>query len=146
MNDILIINVTISTTMRHACKYTQYFIFIPNFFFFHFIFFSFFDVNNRLPGVPMNCVTCNGFYLNCFIRKQVFCICKNKSADQLCGDHTADQCLCFCCIDSTNPLLPKSKTSSLQLCSVVVHPGLCRTWSQTPGTGFLMKLLKSVFI
>ena len=28
-------------------------------------------------------------------------ICKNKGADQLCGNCAADQCLCFCYIEST---------------------------------------------
>ena len=33
--------------------------------------------------------------------------------------------------------LLKSGISSLQPSSVVVQPGLCRTWSETPKTGFL---------
>ena len=33
--------------------------------------------------------------------KPAFCICENKGADQLRGHHAADQCLCFCYIDST---------------------------------------------
>ena len=45
------------------------------------------------------------------MRKPAFCICQNKDADQLCGNHTADQRLCFRYIDSTIPLLPKSKNS-----------------------------------
>ena len=40
-------------------------------------------------------------------------ICKNKGMDQLCGYSAADQLLCFRCIDSTIPPLPKSKISSL---------------------------------
>ena len=59
------------------------------------------------------------------MRKPAFCICENKGADQLCGlrenkeadqlrgNCEADQRLCFRCIDSTIPLLPKSKISSL---------------------------------
>ena len=39
--------------------------------------------------------------------KPAFCICENKDADQLCGNHEADQCLCFRYIDSTIPLLSK---------------------------------------
>ena len=46
------------------------------------------------------------------MRKPDFCICKNKGADQLCGNHTADQHLYFRYIDSTIPLLPKSEISS----------------------------------
>ena len=42
------------------------------------------------------------------MRKPAFCICENKDADQLRGNHEADQCLCFRYMDSTI-LLPKSK-------------------------------------
>ena len=49
----------------------------------------------------------------------------------------ADQRLCFRYIDSTIPLLSKSKISSLLPSSVVVQPSLCGTWSETPKTGFL---------
>ena len=45
----------------------------------------------------------------------------------------------FQCIDSTISLLPKSKISSLYLSSVVAQPGLCRTWSEIPKTGFLQR-------
>ena len=71
------------------------------------------------------------------MRKPAFCICENKDADQLCGNHEADQRLCFGYIDSTIPLLSKSEISSLYSSSVAVQPGLCQTWSQTPKTGFL---------
>ena len=71
------------------------------------------------------------------VRKPDFRICENKGADQLRGDREADQRLCFPYTDSTIPLLPKSKISSLQSSCVVVQPGLCRTWSETPKTGFL---------
>ena len=40
------------------------------------------------------------------MRKPDFHICENKDEDQLRGNHEADQCLCFCYIDSTIPLLP----------------------------------------
>ena len=54
------------------------------------------------------------------MRKQTFCICENKDADQLRGNREdqlrsnreADQRLCFCYIDSTIPLLSKSEISS----------------------------------
>ena len=75
------------------------------------------------------------------IRKPVFCICENKDADQLRGNREADQHLCFCYKDSTIPLLPKSKISSLQPSSVAVQPGFCRTWSEIPKTGFFTKRL-----
>ena len=42
------------------------------------------------------------------MRKPAFCLCENKDTDQLCGNRTADQRLCFRYIDSTIPLLPKS--------------------------------------
>ena len=65
------------------------------------------------------------------MRKPAFCICENKDADQLPGNREADQCLCFRYMDSTIPLLSKSKISSLWPSSVVVQPGLCRTRSET---------------
>ena len=71
------------------------------------------------------------------MRKVAFCICENKDADQLRGNREADQRLCFRYIASTIPLLPKYKISSFWLSSVAVQPGLCRTWSEPPKTGFL---------
>ena len=71
------------------------------------------------------------------MRKPDFCICKNKDTDQLRGNREADQRLCFCHTDSTIPLLPKSEISSIYPSCVVVQPGLCGTWSETPKTGFL---------
>ena len=85
------------------------------------------------------------------MRKPDFCICENKDADQL---------LCFRYTDSIIPLLPKSAklisvfvfatriVNSLYFLnpkpsSVIVQPGLCRTWSETPKTGFLTSRLKS---
>ena len=43
------------------------------------------------------------------MRKQTICICQNKGADQLCGNHEADQRLCFRFMDTTIPLLSKSE-------------------------------------
>ena len=71
------------------------------------------------------------------MRKPAFCICENKDADQLRGNREADQRLCFRYTESTIPLLPKSEISSLWPSSVAVQTGLCRTWSETPKTGFL---------
>ena len=71
------------------------------------------------------------------MRKPAFCICENKDADELRGNRTADQRLCFPYIDSTIPLLPNSEFSSLIPSSMVVQPDFCRTWSETPKTGFL---------
>ena len=47
------------------------------------------------------------------MKKPTLCICENKDADQLRGNREADQRLCFRYIDSTIPLLSKSKISSL---------------------------------
>ena len=75
------------------------------------------------------------------MRKPTFCICKNKDADQLGSNCTADQGLCFRYMDSTIPLLPKSEISSLKPSSVAVQPGLCLNLFETPKTGFLMTQL-----
>ena len=53
------------------------------------------------------------FYLSRDVRKPDFCICENKDADQLRGNREADQRLCFRYTDSTIPLFPKYKISSL---------------------------------
>ena len=65
------------------------------------------------------------------MRKQDFCICKNKVADQLHGNCAADQRLCFHYTDSKIPLLPKSEISSIYSSSVAAHPRLFQTWSET---------------
>ena len=75
------------------------------------------------------------------MRKLDFCICENKDAEQLCGNRTTDQRLCFRYIDSTIPLLSKSEISRLERSSVAVQPGSCRTWSETPKTGLLASRL-----
>ena len=71
------------------------------------------------------------------MRNPAFGICENKDADQLRGNSEADQPLCLRHMDSAIPLLPKSEISSLQPSSMAVQTGLCRTWSETPKTGFL---------
>ena len=86
------------------------------------------------------------FHLSLVMRKPDFCICENKDADQLRSNCAADQRLCFRYTDSTIPLLPKSEISSIQTYSVVVQPDLCRTWSETPKTGFLRTRLICVQI
>ena len=65
------------------------------------------------------------------MRKPFFCIYENKDADQLCGDCTADQHLCFRFKCSTVPVLPKSEISSLYPSSVAVQPCFCQTWLET---------------
>ena len=57
--------------------------------------------------------TTHSFYMSLVMRKPAFCICENKDADQLRGNREADQRLCFCYIDSTIPLLPRSEISSI---------------------------------
>ena len=74
--------------------------------------------------------------------KPMFCICENKDADQLRGNREADQRLCFRYIDTTIPLLSKTIISCLLPYSVTAQPGLCRTRSETPKTGFLATRLK----
>ena len=74
--------------------------------------------------------------------KPAFCICENKDADQLRGNREADQRLCFRYTDTTIPPLPKYEISSFLLSSVTAQPCLCRTWSETPKTGFLRTRLK----
>ena len=75
------------------------------------------------------------------MRKPGFCIYENKDADQLRVYREAEMRLCFRYTDITIPLLPKSEISSLKPSSVVVQPGLCRTWSETPKAGFLITRL-----
>ena len=60
------------------------------------------------------------------MRKQAFCICENKDTDQIRGNREADQHPSFLYTDSTIPLPPKSKISSLWPSSVTVQPGFCR--------------------
>ena len=45
------------------------------------------------------------------MRKPTICIGENKDADQLRGNREADQSLCFRYLESTIPLLLKSKIS-----------------------------------
>ena len=75
------------------------------------------------------------------MRKPDFCLCENKGADQLRGNREADQRLCFRYTDSIFPLLLISEISSFYPASETVQPGLCRTLSETPKTGFLASRL-----
>ena len=63
-------------------------------------------------------------------KKTTICIGKNKGTDQLCIKCGAYQCLCFFYMDSTIPLLSKSKISSLLPSSETVQAGLCQIWSK----------------
>ena len=58
------------------------------------------------------------------MRKQAFCLCENKGADQLRSNCEADQRLCFRYSDSTMSLLLKSEISSFKPSSVLVQLGL----------------------
>ena len=60
-------------------------------------------------------------YMSRVMRKPDFCICENKSADQLRVYHAADQNLFIPLIDSTMALLPKSDISII--CQVCVGSG-----------------------
>ena len=60
------------------------------------------------------------------MRKPTICIGENKETDQLCGNHEADQRLCFRYTDSSSSFLnPKFQASSHLLClysSICVEP------------------------
>ena len=75
--------------------------------------------------------------------KTGFCLGENKGADQLRSNCEAVQRLCFRYTDGTCTisLLLKSEISSFLPTSVTVQVGLCRTWSETPKTGFLASRL-----
>ena len=57
------------------------------------------------------------------MRKPAFCICENKDADQLCGNHTADQRLCFRYLD----------VQSLFLIRILEEKGLYYLWCKKGG-------------
>ena len=59
------------------------------------------------------------------MRKPTICISENKGTDQLRSNCEADQHLCFRYMDSTIPLLSKSKISSLWSSSVFVYRPVC---------------------
>ena len=75
------------------------------------------------------------------MRKQYYCICETKGADQLCSDCTADQHLCFRYTDSTIPPLLIFEISSFKPFSVAVQVSLCLTWSEILKLGFLTSWL-----
>ena len=79
------------------------------------------QVRNSLPWMSTY-----SKYLSRVMRKPTICICENKDADQLRGNCEADQRLCFRYLDSTIPLVAKSKISSFWPSSVGVQPGLCQ--------------------
>ena len=58
------------------------------------------------------------------MRKPAFCICENKDADQLCGNRTSDQRLCFRYIDST-PLFYLNKKISASIHLLRLQSPVC---------------------
>ena len=78
-------------------------------------FFILIGICNSLPladDVGAIFVTGKSTYEPCY-EKTRSCIWENKGADQLRGNCEADQRLCFHYMDSTFPLVPKYKISSL---------------------------------
>ena len=76
------------------------------------------------------------------MRKPTFYICENKGADQLRGTVLLISAFVFAKYIVPSLHFLNLKISSLKSASVAVQPGLCRTWSETPKTGFLMTRLK----
>ena len=101
-----------------------------------------FESQEHSKLAPIRCVT---YLMSCIMRKPIAWICKNKGADQLHGNPTADLCLCFPYIDRTSPRHLKSEISSHYPSSVALQPGLCQTWLKTPKTGFLAMQLSLTF-
>ena len=54
---------------------------------------------------------------------------------------TADQCLCFCYMDSTIPILPKSKVYSVAAQADLCKADLCQSWLETLKNCFLTSQL-----
>ena len=90
-------------------------------------------LNVRVHLCTYLCAVCikNGAlrHLSLVMRKPACCIYENKDADQLRSNCADDQRLCLRYTDS--------KSLYYQPSSVAAQPGLCRTWSETPKTGFL---------
>ena len=78
-------------------------------------------------------------YLSHIMRKPAFCICKNKDAGQLPSICATDQHLCFGYIDSTIPLLSKSKISSLDGYIMWLYSPVCVGPGQTPWKWVLLQ-------
>ena len=80
------------------------------------------------------------------MRNPDFCICENKDADQLPGNREADQRFVFAIriVQSLYFLNPKFQASNHLLSQYSLV--LCRTWSETPKTGFLTTRLIYIVI
>ena len=87
---------------------------------------------NKSLHMHIGSVKCvQNYEMSCIMRKLEFCLGKNKDADQLCSNCTADQRLCFRYNDSTIPPLFKSEILRFQPSSIAAQPGLCQTWLET---------------
>ena len=75
------------------------------------------------------------------MRKPVFYICETKTLISVAVTAQLISAFCICYMDNTISLLSKSEISGLQPSSVVVQPGLCGTWSETPNTIILVTWL-----
>ena len=78
------------------------------------------------------------------MRKQIFAYAKTKALISFAVTAKLQR-LSFRYTDSTISLLSKSRISSLKPFSVLVQFGVCRTWSETPKTGFLAMLLIYIY-
>ena len=83
---------------------------------------------------------CKSYYctdMSRVMRNPAFCICENKDTDQLRGYREADQRLCFRYIDSSIPLLPKSKIFKLLAIFCDCTARFMSDLVRNPKTGFL---------
>ena len=101
--------------------------------------------NQTASGQVLSAIFFHSSQLSCHIRKPTISIGKNKGADQLCSNCTADQHLCFCSIDSTMLPLSEPEISSFELFTVAVQPGLYWSWSDTQIVNFLTQMLITLF-
>ena len=70
----------------------------------------------------MICFLAIRLIMNGIMGKHAFCTWESKGADQLHGSCSTDQHLCFCFIDSTIPVLPKSE----------IQASSCLLWWYSP--------------
>ena len=74
--------------------------------------------------------------LSLIMRKPAYCICENKDADQLCGNRTTDQRLCF-----RYTIVQFLYYLNLKFQALVIFCGctaqFVSDWSETPKTGYI---------
>ena len=87
-------------------------------------------------------------YMSRVIREPSFCICENKYGDQLCGNREADQCLCFCYLDSTIPsnTIPSHLQWLYSLVCVRPSQNLQRLFSDFATHIFSVNVIRNNFI